>query len=140
MLNNVLVQRLFKATFSIPLTTETVYQLFYFFFNNNYCYDTDSLTRLSKKDSETAEFVAALYLFLENISKKLAINLTNQDELVLNLYNLDSLYYGKTYILYDKYQSFLESVTHDYSDFYQFIQNEINLDPYIKKKIGRRMR
>lgn len=134
MLNNVLVQRLFKATFSIPLTTGTVYQLFYFFFNNNYCYDIDSLTRLSKKDSETAEFVAALYLFLENISKKLAINLTNQDELVLNLYNLDSLYYGKTYILYDKYQSFLESVTHDYSDFYQFIQNEINLDPYIKKK------
>lgn len=132
--SNILIKRLFKVTFSVPLTPDTIYQLFYFFFNNSYCSNLNDLNKLTSEDPDKAEFVASLYLFLENISKKLSIKLINQDELVLNLYNLDSLYYGKSYILYDRYQAFIESITHDYSNFYQFIKSEINLDPYIKKK------
>lgn len=128
------INRLFKATFSITLTKNILLQIFYVFFNNNYCQNISDLNNLAKTHTHTAEFVRSLNLLLINISKTLSINLERKDDLVLNLYNLDSLYVGNTYVLYNKNQAFIESLTNDYSNFYQFVKNEIDSEPFLKKK------
>ncbi|CAD5897509.1 conserved hypothetical protein [Carnobacterium maltaromaticum] len=131
---NPLMKRLFKATFSIDLTEDVFFQLFFLFFNKNYCQTIEQLNSLAKHNPTINNFVSSLILFLENISTKLAIELKNKEQLVLNLYNLDTLYYGNSYILYNRYQVFIELVTHDYSNFYQFIKKEINQNLPIKNK------
>lgn len=133
-LNNSLLKQLFRATFSIQLTPDVFFQVFYFFFNNKYCQTLEQLDALAKKDRSIAELIESLYQFLESISNKLEIELENKDELVLDLYNMDALYYGNSYILYNRYQAYIESITHDYSNFYHFIKKEVNQNPFIKKK------
>lgn len=133
-ISNPLIKRLFKVTFSIDLTEDVFFQIFYFFFNKDYCRTNKQLQALMKQNSKIENFVISLNLFLENISTKLAIKLKNKEQLVLNLYNLDTLYYGNSYILYNRFQVFIELSTHDYSNFYQFIKNEINHNLPIKNK------
>lgn len=132
--NNLILKQLFKATFSIPLTLDVLFQLSGYLFNDKYCHTLEDLHHIEEKDLYVADFVQSLDLFLENISKKLNIQLKNKPELILNLYNLDALYYGNSYILYNKLQAFVESVTHDYSNFYQLIKKEINQNDFLKKK------
>lgn len=132
--SNPLFKRLFKTTFSISLTEDVFIQIFYFLFNKNFCATVEQLQILSKKDTTIDAFVTSLGLFLEDISMKFSIELKNKEELILNLFNLDSLYYGKSYILYNRYQAFIELSTHDYSNFYKFIKREIKKNAPIKNK------
>lgn len=133
-INNPFVQKLFKATFSITLTDNVFYQLFFFFFNKKYCQTFQQLEDLAKQDPATREFVESLIAFLENISADLSIQLKNKNELVVKLYNIDTLHYGDTYILYNKYHTFTQLVTHDYSNLYKFIKKEVSQNLPIKNK------
>lgn len=133
-ISNLLIKSLFKAVFSITLTPDVFYQTFYYFFNTNYCKTFEQLKELSAKDDEIAEFIDALNLMLESVASNLSIELTKKEKLILDLFNADALYYGKSYILYDKNQANIESITHDYSNFYQFLKKEIAQNPFIKQK------
>lgn len=133
-INNFFAKKIFKQVFSIPLTPDIFFQTFYFFLNSNYCKSFEQLQELSNKNIETAEFIVALNLLLESVSSKLSIELRNRDLLILDLFNANALYYGKSYILYDKNQANIESMTHNYSDFYQFLKEEIEHNNFIKKQ------
>lgn len=134
LMSNLLIKKLFKAVFSMELTPDVFYQTFYYFFNTNYCKNFEQLIELSARDTETASFIDALNLMLESVASKLSIDLTDKEKLILDLFNADALYYGKPYILYDKNQENIESITHNYSNFYQFLKSEIAQNPFIKQK------
>lgn len=125
-ITNQSINQSFKATFKIDLTNIVFFQLFYCFFDKNYCRNLEELTLLAKKNDEVNIFIHSLTSFLEDIAETLSIEIENKEELVLNLFNLTPLNSGKPFILNDKYRTFITSITHDYSHFYDFITDTVS--------------
>ena len=125
-LENPLFKNLFKLTFKVELTDEVIFRLFYPFINENFAVNQQTLTSMVQKKPEVAEKVTALRTLLDNIALKMNIPQPNQNEVLLNLYNISIFQYGKPYILYNRYQYFVDSIEKDYPEFIAVFKEELS--------------
>lgn len=118
------IKTLFKITFHIDLTEEVVAHLFRSFLVNPFAFDTNTFNTLLATDSEVAKNVALFDKVVTNTANEFSIPLLNKKELLLNLYNINILQCGQSFILYDKCRFFIESIEKNNPEFIIFLKKQ----------------
>ncbi|EEM80231.1 helix-turn-helix domain-containing protein [Bacillus thuringiensis] len=118
--------QLFQDTFHIEFNKDTVFQLFSIFFNDHYAFTYQQLeTMLRKKSNHAWKIVPKIEDLLHSLSDKLEIPIQNQQKIILELYNLQTMNYGRSFILHDKRRLFSEHHSHEFSYFVLLLKKEL---------------
>lgn len=94
-------------------------------FNSDYLLSYQELVLLSKTRTSVQQKKQKLDNLLAYLSDELNIENANYEELILYLYNYISFDYGEDYILFPKYNYFLNSLTHHFPYFYNLISSMV---------------
>lgn len=118
--------RLFKSTFHLDFSQENVHQLFYIFFNNKYAFTYEQLEYMIKNKSNNAWIVVPKIInLLSNLSNKLKIPIENKQKIILEIYNLQNMFFVTDSILNDKRRCFSDYTSHEFSCFVLILKKEL---------------
>ncbi|PFJ18209.1 hypothetical protein COD67_18330 [Bacillus cereus] len=118
--------QLFKSAFHLDFNQENVHQLFYIFLNNHYAFNYAQLEKMIQQRSNHAWIVVPKIIdFLHSLSNKLNIPIQNKEKIILELYNLQTMNYGQSFILNDKRRLFSEHLSHEFSYFILLVKEEL---------------
>ncbi|KXY38627.1 hypothetical protein AT268_15020 [Bacillus cereus] len=118
--------QLFQDTFSLDFNHETVYQLFSVFFNHQYAFTYEQLEMMVQQKSNDAwKIVPKISNLLHRLSDKLQVPLQNKQKIILELYNLQTMNYGRSFILHNKRRFFSEHHSHEFSYFVLLLKEEL---------------
>ncbi|WP_231122483.1 helix-turn-helix domain-containing protein [Bacillus thuringiensis] len=117
--------QLFRDTFSLEFNHETAYQLFSIFFNHHYAFTYEQLENMVQQKSNDAwKIVPEILSLLQRLSDKLHVPLQNEKKIILELYNLQTMNYGR-FILHEKRRFFSEHHSHEFSYFVLLLKEEL---------------
>ncbi|WP_354270660.1 helix-turn-helix domain-containing protein [Bacillus thuringiensis] len=118
--------QLFRDTFSLEFNHETAYQLFSIFFNHHYAFTYEQLENMVQQKSNDAwKIVPEILSLLQRLSDKLHVPLQNEKKIILELYNLQTMNYGRSFILHEKRRFFSEHHSHEFSYFVLLLKEEL---------------
>lgn len=118
--------QLFQDTFCLTFNQETAYQLFSVFFNQHYAFTYEQLeTMIQQKTNLAWKIVPKILDILHKLSNKLKVPIKNKQKIILELYNLQTMNYGRSFILNDKRRFFSEHHSHEFSYFVTLLKNEL---------------
>ncbi|HDR5276346.1 TPA: helix-turn-helix domain-containing protein [Bacillus thuringiensis] len=118
--------QLFRDTFSLDFNHETAYQLFSVFFNHQYAFTYEQLEiMVQQKLNDAWKIVPEILRLLHRLSDKLQVPLQNEQKIILELYNLQTMNYGRSFILHDKRRFFSEQHSHEFSYFVLLLKEEL---------------
>ncbi|OMH25159.1 hypothetical protein BK726_01860 [Bacillus thuringiensis serovar londrina] len=118
--------QLFRDTFSLDFNHETAYQLFSVFFNRHYAFTYKQLeVMVQQKTNQAWKIVPRILDLLHRLSDTLHIPLQNKQKIILELYNLQTMNYGRSFILHDKRRLFSEHHSHEFSYFVSLLKEEL---------------
>ncbi|MFE3575400.1 helix-turn-helix domain-containing protein [Lysinibacillus sp. NPDC059133] len=126
--DNTLFCEWFKDTFNLEFNKETVQQLFSALLNNQYAFNYETLERMiQQKINKAWIIVPKIDSFLHCLATKLNIPIQNKEKekIILELYNLQTMNYGRSFILNDKRRLFSERFSHEFSYFVLFLKEEL---------------
>lgn len=104
--------QLFKNTFHLDFNKENVHQLFYIFFNNKYAFTYEQFENMIKNKLNNAWIVVPRIInLLENLSSKLNIPIENKQKIILEIYNLQNMFFVTSFSLYNK-RIFFQNIHH----------------------------
>lgn len=104
----------FFAQFQLSLTPKTLNTFFFLFFSNDYVDSLESAKKLIKSDhQERLKYQKIIHLIRE-IERRMDCECHNFEAIFLQLYNLDCMIHGRTYILYDRNKEFFLGVKNLY--------------------------
>lgn len=124
-LNELVLKRLFKTVFKIELNNQVIFQIFFVFFNGQYAFNSKHLDEIAATSSEKQFLKMEIEKLIDTISSKLQIEHSNKENLLLELYNISNLQYGKPYILYDHYQMFVQNIKKNHIEFIDILISEV---------------
>lgn len=117
-------KKTFKLIFNLELNKQVIGRLFYVFLVKQFSFDITTFDTVLSDDSESAKVVAMFDGILTNTSLEFDIPLLNKKEVLLNLYNISILQYGRPFILYDKYRFFIDNIETENPEFICYIKNK----------------
>lgn len=121
MVNNVVWQQTFYKEFNVVLTTNVLKEIFYIFLPENFSKHTSS--KSNKLFEE--EVLFHISSFLEHLSTLLDVPLKNKQALSRELFNLQNLFFGQNFILYDKKKHFIEQIKFEFPKLHHEIHKEL---------------
>ncbi|PNK46109.1 hypothetical protein CBR59_30185 [Bacillus thuringiensis] len=125
-LHNASFRQLFQDTFHLEFNKETIQQLFSILLNNQYAFSYEQLERMVQQKTNQAWIVVPRIIdLLDNLSNKLNISIQNKEKVILELYNLQNMNYGQSFILHDKRRLFSEHLSHEFSYFVSLLKKEL---------------
>ncbi|MFD2307085.1 helix-turn-helix domain-containing protein [Enterococcus termitis] len=107
----------FYAQFQLALTSENLNTCFYLFFSDNYLDSLESIHQLIKKDRQAKLKFHKIKDLISEIEKKMDCECTDYENIFLQLYNLECMTHGRTYILYDQHKEFYLGIKNLYGHF-----------------------
>lgn len=96
------VQLIFKKNFDIELTADTLYRLNYILVSGMYAVSHEQVIHIVATDDELREKLAFIEQAIIEIQTKLNIPIRNKEEIILMMFNISRMQYGKSYILYNE--------------------------------------
>ncbi|MCU5527522.1 hypothetical protein OCB14_27065 [Bacillus cereus] len=80
---------------------------------------------VQQKSNDAWKIVPEILRLLHRLSDKLQVPLQNEQKIILELYNLQTMNYGRSYILHDKRRFFSEHHSHEFSYFILLLKEEL---------------
>lgn len=114
-LNDLMLKNLFKQVFRLDLNNRIIYQLFVVFLNGRYAFSPEHLKQLTETHPEKEILKTEIVTLIKNIALKTGLHDSNTDNLIVDIYNVSNLQFGKPYILYDKYKHFVNNLQNRYN-------------------------
>jgi AraC-like DNA-binding protein len=112
-----LVAKKLATFYHLTINNQTIYQLFYRFFNDFYAWSTTDLTAKINQQKECQQIYQALATIIETVEHSEHVHLENKSKVKLALYNELIQNYGPTKILYQLSDEFFIHLNHYYESF-----------------------
>lgn len=131
------ILKTFEAKFGFKLTLEFATNFSAIFADNSFNYSYDSLWNNVQEKPHDAAALRHLKKLLAALQDAFDLSLTNEDELILELYNIVAIETrtdGKSYLIYPHYAAFENQIKNRFPHFHKEVKE--GLDKYLLLLVG----
>lgn len=125
MIKNSQLETFFKETLHIKLTEQNIMQLFPIFSTGAYAFSYAHLCQLGESNDEYKNVIQHFSKIIENLSNTFKVKQQNKEKIILELYNVYMLQYGKPFVLYSMFSDFTKHIRSEYPNSLKLIETAI---------------
>lgn len=119
-------QQRFSLLFGFEGTVSVIKDVFSVFLAPSFVLDSYQQTLNATQHSLSEnEFIANFTLFLDTLHQRIPIVMSNKTQVIQEVFNLQHLFFGNNYILFDKHSQFIKSIEKDFPNFMTILKQEL---------------